>query len=202
KVLRLRSMRTKSRQFVCALCVVRDNHAAIPCRAEILGWEKRKTPVVPNGSSSSPLMPSTNRLGSILDNNQTVSPSHTHHRRHICHLNVKMNGYNRASAGSNFRLDERRIDVVCDWIDIHKYRLGTYPGDRAGRGEKGVWGRDDFVSRPDAFRHEADQKGIGSRRNTHRKTAFTVGSYGNLTLMNFRPAATLLGIHHLFDGPV
>ena len=73
-----------------------------------------------------------------------------------------------------------RVDVVGLRVDVHEHRRGPPAGDRPGRGEEGVRGRDHLVARPDPEGHQRDQQRVGARRDADAVGALAVG--GDLPL--------------------
>src|SRR4030042_5969242 len=92
-----------------------------------------------------------------------------------------------------------RIDIVEGGIDSDKNRPGANSNDTAGRSEKGKRRRNNFITRLDIQRHQADKQRIGSARNADCMLAFAVCSDICFELRHSGPESKSLTLADLAD---
>ena len=79
-------------QFDGQRFIIRCHHPRIPASAKILGRVKAKTPNMPNSTTSLSVELGTNRLGGILDHQQSVLIRKVPEKIHVGTLSKQMHG--------------------------------------------------------------------------------------------------------------
>ncbi len=115
---------------------------------------------------------------------------------------VKAHRYDRLGSRRDGRLDQRRVQIVAVFLDIHIHRLRTQKGGGLGRCDIGKTRRDDLVARTNAERHQGNLKRISPVG--YADTMACAGKRDKLflKLRDFGPEDELAVIEHALDGGI
>src|SRR5579883_3321128 len=100
---------------------------------------------MPNRTSASAFIFSTDCLGSVLNHHQSVLISQTHYRIHVRHLSIEVHRNDGTSFLRDLRRDLQRVDVVGYRINVYKYWRRTQTSDCPSSGKERIRGCDDFI---------------------------------------------------------
>ena len=152
-----------------------------------------------DGAGTTAFVFRADRLCRIFNNYQMMLGSQFHHRIHVGHLTIEMNGDDGTRAAGDLGCNFRAIQVVGRGINIYKNGRSSHPSDSSGRGKKSIGGSNDLIPRPDIFRHQANQQSIAARRDANRVRAGRIFRDGCFAGHNFRSQNKMLRRHHLSD---
>ena len=95
-------------------------------------------------------------LARVLDDGDPVALRRAQDRIEIGRPAVEVHRHDRPGATRHGARDELRIDVAGGRVDVHEHGPGARVGDRLGRRDEGVGGRDHLVALTDAGREQGE----------------------------------------------
>ncbi len=121
-------------------------------------------------------------------------------RAHVGGLAVQVHRHDRSRAGTNRRLDARRIEREALGIDVHEHRSRARH-DHRERGERGGEGRrDDLVPLADIERAQHQRDGIGAGTDGNGVGGATCRRELGFERLDFRPEDVPPAGDDAFDG--
>ena len=137
-------------QCVRLIVVVRHSHAAFAAGSKILAGIEAEASGQPHAACLGTEILGAMRLASIFDHDQPMRIRNVHDRIHVCHLSVKMDGYDRFRSLRDRLFDLGGIHRQCVAIDIHENRPGAGVANGGHGRDEGERDGDHFVAWSDA----------------------------------------------------
>ena len=138
--------------------IVGDNHASFAGRVEVLARVETEASDIAQTADTSTFVSCTNRLGGILDHDQTMTARHLEDRVHVGWLPVQMDRYDRFCSVRHSLFERRRIHGQGRRGDVDETDSCTDLKNCRDRADEREWHGNHLVARPDPACHERDNE--------------------------------------------
>ena len=123
---------------------------------------KAQAPQISQGSEGAPLVATHHALGGIFDDGQMVGLGNSQDRVHFTGHPCVMHGDNGPGPGSDGRFNQGLIQIIGVGPDVYEDWYSSTQGKGVGRGDEGVGGHDDLISRSNVEQQGRHLQGSGA----------------------------------------
>ena len=180
--------------------VTREDGSAIAIATQRLAREKAGATESAEIATGLPLVARAQALRGVFNHRQrammAVACGNRVDGSHVRRLAIQAHGQDDAGARRDGGCNLRGIDQAGVGLHIHPHGLAAQQHDHFGRGGKGKRRGDDFITRAQAQRHEADEQRLSAAAYGDAMPRAGACGQGRLQLGHLRPHDVLAVIEH------